>query len=408
MQVVLNSNKTSLVQNTLTKNGNSVHSLAYSTSDSFPNISKKISEISPYVSFTGPPDSNSETFNIPRSNFWYLGRLQFKYSTTLASGESSQYIGFNIIRQIDFLCNGQPFFSATGEALKSMVMNSPADFQEYAYRYAMPLDQVKEDVVASGAGNFVSYVPLFGSWFQSREKALNCSELEQIQVVVSYKTFREAGLSIQMPGLITKLHTYKFLPDQETVNKINVQNLSSPLLECYNTITERQQLITSINTPQIFTSNIFYGVYKTHIFIAKTNTDGDTPVYGCPYVNIDSISLDIGGENFCTNFTRSMINYEQACNNIGNRKATTGVSISRNAGQCYTIDWSLLCDRDSNSGLASMANLNKPQYTIKLGGAAALTAGETLGSYWLFLVHEYWSILEVSPETKVIQVRASH
>lgn len=409
MQVTLNSNSASLVQNTLTKNGSNVQSLAYSTNTSFPNVSKKCSVVSPYISFTGAPDNNSDTFNVPRSNMWYLGRLQFKATNTLATGDQTAYVGLNIIRSIDLVCNGQPVMTMSGEALKAIVMNSSGEFQDFTYRYALPLVQATEVPAAIADTTWTSYVPLFGSWFTAPEKALDCSKLEQLQLVVTYKTRAESGLTNGITALSAKLHTYKYLPDSETYNKMVVQNMQNPLLECFNTITERQQMITSISTTQVFTSNIFYPVYKTHVFIAKQGTAGTAPAaIGCPYVNIESLSLDIGGENYYTDFTKSMINYEQAIFGFGNRLTTSATAISRNASQIITIDWSLLGDRKSNSGLASMANLNRPQYTIKTPNATLIGGGDAVGDYWLYVVHEYWNILEIDPASKVLAIRASH
>jgi hypothetical protein len=410
-QVVLNSNSASLVQNQLTKNGAKVQSLAYSTNDSFPNLSQKASVVSPYVSFTGAPDSNSDTFNVPQSNLWFLGRLQFTATHALTADEINDYVGLNIIRNIDFVCNGQPFLSMTGEAFKAVVMSSEAQFQEFSYRYALPLDPASEDVVAGGVSSWISYVPLFGSWFTDAAKALNCSELAQLQVVITYKTRAESGLSAQISNLVAKLHTYKYLPASEAYNKIVVSNMQNSLMECFNTITERQQLITgtSIASAISFTSNIFYPVYKTHIFIAKNNTTGTDQALslGCPYINIDTLSVDVGGENYFTNFKRSMINYPQAVGNMGNAISTSSTGVQRNSKQIMTINWGLLTDRKSNSGLASMANLNRPLYTIT-PNATAIPAGQDISDYWVFLVHEYWNILEVDPASKVLSVRANH
>ena len=83
MQVVLNSNSSSLVQNTLTKAGSV--GLDYSTEVSFPNVSKRNNLISPYIGFSGAPDSQSATFKIPRSNMLDGAELKFTCNSDLAS-----------------------------------------------------------------------------------------------------------------------------------------------------------------------------------------------------------------------------------------------------------------------------------------------------------------------------------
>lgn len=105
-----------------------------------------------------------------------------------------------------------------------------------------------------------------------------------------------------------------------------------------------------------------------------------------------------------------MINYEQSNALFGSRSTSgpSNVLVQRNANQIFTIDWSLLCDRKSNSGLASMANLNKPLYTIKISDSRALTGGAAIGDFTLFVVSEFWNICEIDPASRVISVRANN
>ena len=81
-------------------------------------------------------------------------------------------------------------------------------------------------------------------------------------------------------------------------------------------------------------------------------------------------------------------------------------AITLNASQIITIDWSLLGDRNNNSGLASFANLNRPTFTVTY--ANPVTTGDAIGSYTLFLVHEYTNILEVDPASRILAVKSNH
>lgn len=432
MNIILNSNKTSLVQNTLTKE--SSQSLSYATEDSFPNVSKKISAVNPYITFSSGtiPDNNQITFNIPRNQIWYNGRLKFTYTYNLSTAEISNPIALNIIRQVDFLCNGQPFASYTGEAYKAIVMNSPPMFQEYTYRYAVPLQPGNEMTAQAGANqSWVSYLPLFGSWFSSIEKALNTSEIEQIQVVVTFKDYASSGLSASITSLSAILYTWKYMPAPEVYSKMVVKDFSSDLLmECTNTFTERFPITgagTAALAPYQVTSTVFYPVFKTHVFIAKTdNLNGNL---GCPIANIDSLSIDVGGENVFSSLSKSTIDYEQALHGMANTNlvyptAATGAgstnAIVINNTQIITIDWSLLCGRNFNSGLASMANLNKPIYSIystytpnvavtasNYGPPLVGTGADTWSNYSVFLVHEYFCVLSCDSNSRIISVRAN-
>ncbi|KAH9259643.1 hypothetical protein BASA81_002065 [Batrachochytrium salamandrivorans] len=425
MQVVLNANKASLVQNTLIKDG--VQDLSYSTGTSFPIVSKSNSAVPPTTSFTGAPDNNSHSFNIPKSNFNYLGRLKFSADATFIEDESYTFSALNLIRNVQFKSNGQPILSMDGEAFKALIMNSPAPFQINAFRYAQALEPTDEEPIPGDAGThkIVTYVPLLASWYQSIEKALNTSKLGQIDIQVTYKTYSESGLTAPLANFIAKFECYKYAPDPETYNKMVLKDFSKPIImECFNTHTERFQVTLSATqaTEFQFASGVLYNVYKSHLFVAKVGTNGGTdggdPVVspGCPQLQINSISLEVGGDTYLNNYTRSMVNYEQAVRGFsslviepsideagGDDGNVRGSKVSFNENQAYVVEWSLGCHRDYNTGLASMANLNKPAYTIKL---PKVNAGEE-NTYWVYLVHEYWNILEVQAGTTDLVVRAN-
>ena len=438
MQNILNSNKTSLVQNTLTKD--STQSLAYATQDSFPNLSKKVSAILPYITFSAVnPDNNQITFNIPRAQFLYGARLKFNYTLSPVAGgntapntyigyDRASYVGLNIVRQVDWLCNGQPFLTMTGEAFKAMTMNSPIAFQSHVYRYALPLYASSElpfTVDNAGATACVSYLPLFGSWFQSVEKALNCSEIEQIQLMITFKDVNQSGLSAALTNFTATLYTYKYMPAPEVYNQMVTKDFSKDLLmESFNTYTEKFPLSSlTLGNTFTFISTVFFPCYKTHVFIAKNDTSGTNgggalaagAVLGCPYVNIDNLSVDIGGENYFSKLSKSTIDYEQSIHGNGNTSVVVSAGpvagLVQNPSNIITIDWSLLCGRDHNSGLASFSNLNKPLYTVDW--TTAYTAGalgganDSFNNYYLYAVHEFWTVLSVDSSSRILSTRAN-
>ncbi|KAH9244352.1 hypothetical protein BASA81_018248 [Batrachochytrium salamandrivorans] len=303
MQVVLNANKASLVQNTLIKDG--VQDLSYSTGLSYPIISKSNNLVNPSIGFTGAPDNNSHTFNIPRSNYNYLGRIKFGFTkkfeidvTPAVAGELEVPSGggtvvlpepaeyskseakafsiFNIIRNVQFKSNGQPILNMDGEAFKAMVMNSPASFQENASYYSQALTaEDEEPVVVEDPDDIhtcVSYLPLFASWYQSIDKALNTSELDQIEIQVTYKTYVESGLSSALSNFTARFECFKYAPDPETNKKMIMKDFSKPIImECFNTFTERRPAALSDSSATVFpfTSDVNYPCYKTPIFVAK-------------------------------------------------------------------------------------------------------------------------------------------
>lgn len=425
MQVVLNADKKSLVQNTLIKGD--VQDLTYLTAPSYPIISKANREIQPFISFVGTPDNNTHQWNITRgSGIHYLGRVKYAGSKLFASQpELDAFSVLNMVRQIQWISGGQPIQIMDGEAIKAIVMNNKASVQENVYRYARALNPLTEKLAtwvdAVTPVNFVCYLPIFTSWYTTIEKALNTNELDLLQYSVTYKTFSESGMSSSPTIFNGKFENYTYMPDPETYNIMIAKDFSKPILmQTYSTFTERRPITTAFDVNQVVrlevVSEVVQAAYKTHIFIAKVNTLATAAVYGCPYVPISKVSVAMGGEPYLVDYSKSMVNYEQAWRGMDNHtlaavppSAYNGVlsstSIGYNENQCLTIDWSLGCNRDDATGLASMANLNKPIYSIDVA-PVTLPTGDASTNYWVYLVHEYWQILSVQEGTKALAIQA--
>lgn len=407
-QTVLSANNTSTVQNTLTSNGSKAHSLAYATDESFPNVSKKFVSLPPYSGFTGVMNGNTETFNLPMSNICYALRLRNFFTTTLAvaagagadavAAENTFLIGLNIIKNIELTCGSQPVGTLSGEAIKALILNNTSSFQDFCSVHSAPLTIGEETTAGTGAVACTTAVPILFSWFMAREKALDLGTFQQFQLIVTYKSRIEAGMSTDCVTTGSKLDVYSYLPDSRELEKMRVLNMQNPRMEAFNTITERHQMVTSFATAQTFTSSCTNSVYKTHIFIAKNNVDGTVPVYGCPRVAVGTVSVEIGGEVFYNSQPKSVFAYEQVMN---------GMESGLDSYDCVTIDWSLLAKRDSNSGLLAMSGMDKVIFTVKAETIAALKTGETIGSYYIYFCHEYWCVLQ-KDENKFLSIVASH
>lgn len=434
MQVVLNADKKSLVQNTLIKGD--VQDLTYLTAPSYPIISKANREIQPFISFIGAPDNNTHSFNITRgSGIHYLGRIKYTGTKTFVSqSEMDAFSIINMIRQVQWVSGGQPIQIMDGEAIKAVLMNNTAAVQEHIYRYVKALDPVKETpLVYTGTAptavsyQFVTYLPIFASWYTTIEKALNTNELDLLQYNITYKTFSESGLSSAPTVFNAKFESLTYMPESETYNIMIAKDFSKPILmQTFSTFTERRPITVSFSdTNEVnfqVVSEVVQAAYKTHIFIAKVNTlgvaAGTAPggIFGCPYVPISKVNISMGGEPFLVDYSKSMINYEQAWRGNSSHSlaaAPTSVyngainytDIGFNENQCITVDWSLGCNRDDATGLASMANLNKPVYNINVA-PVALTGTDSSANYWVYLVHEYWQILSVQEGTKALAIQA--
>lgn len=407
-QEVLNSNANSVVEKTLT--AGAVKSLAYITNESYPNISKTDTLVSPYLSFTASPDGQSHTFNIPRSGFNYGGMLRFD-STWLADLPVTSVAGFditNLILNIQFVSAGQPILTITGEGYRAMLRNlDNAALQTFARKYTRLIDPDTNEprnpsaVVTAGLTSF-SYLPVLASWYGSIEKALNVGELTQIQLVISYKGGSlPMGLAATPSSLKCNFQCLRYMPDADTYKRMLQRDFSAPLImEGFNTLTERLPLIAGNTLGVEFKSSANQAIYKTHVFVQATG------VIGSPYHPITRLSVSVGGQPYLNRYTPQMINFGQAFKGMFSDSViieddpTAPNQLARNKDHVLTIDWSLECHRDSNTGLASFAGLNRPDFSVEW---ATLT---TPSQYSLYLVHEYWNVLEID-STKTLMVRAN-
>ncbi len=409
-QEVLNSNANSVVERTLLAGG--VKSLAYVTDESYPNISKTDTLVTPYLSFTGSPAGQSHTFNIPRSGFNYGGMLRFRsvWDADLPSPDNLSFDITNLILNVQFVSAGQPVLTITGEAYRAMLRNlDNAPLQEFAKKYGKLINPTFNEpraagVVAAAAPNY-SYLPILASWYSSVEKSLNVGELTQIQLVVTYKGgAAQMGLSAAPNTLECSFQCLRYMPDADTYKKMLQKDFSSPLImESFNTITERLPLLAGNVNGVDFKSSANQPIYKTHVFVQSTNQ------VGLPYHPIKDITVSMGGQPYLNAYTPQMVNFNQALKGMfSNGITATSVldvpnDVFRARDHVLTIDWSLECHRDSNTGLASFVGLNRPDFTVTWG---TVVGPDVITNYSLFLVHEYWNVLEINSE-KTLMIRSS-
>ncbi|KAH9247045.1 hypothetical protein BASA81_015397 [Batrachochytrium salamandrivorans] len=245
--------------------------------------------------------------------------IRYECTKTFALNEAPTFSVYNTIRNVQVTSGGQPCLIMSGEAFKSMVMNNKGPLQEFCHRYSRALAPITEeplDGTAAAGVNFVTYLPLFASWYQEIEKALNTTKLERIQISITYKSGGESGLGVNsLSKFSPKLENFTYMPDPETYNKMVAKDYSSSILmNCFNTYTEQRQL-TEVSAGAItrleFQLETAVAAFKSHVFIAKHNSIAETGVfkYGCPHIPIAAISVSFAGEPYVTNYTQGHVKF---------------------------------------------------------------------------------------------------
>ena len=409
-QVVINANAESFVEKILTTDPAKVQSLTYKTAKTFPNVSKSIIEKAATTSFTGDFSNNTDIFEINQSDM--LSGLRLKFTgvkpTSLTTVLKGAYAAENFINTLTLMMNGSPLQALSGPAIKAYYEDSPASVQEFHYRYALPLRTTNEKPftdAATDATTFVTYLGIPSYFFDAvfRNPYLKDTDIFSVQIL--YNSTAQAGFDEAFTSLTTKLQVIKWRGDDTTMKMIKDVDYSNNQYRLgWSTQTEQQVLTDT--TSLSWTCQAKYANFKLYPMIVRTSTAanaaGGGAVYGCPKLPISKVTLQMGDEYFVYNFSKSMVNYENAMrgasgsHKITNSNGTATLVYDDEKNPC--IEFSLECNDEFNSGMAAFKNLNNPIITIEYSGVAA---GD-VGKYTFYCVHKFWQIIESDPSQKVL------
>lgn len=386
MQSIISANQKSKTEASATKDAMIPY---YSASKALPELGIQFQKVSPYISFSGPIAGNSLTFKLPAgSGFLYDSSLGFSCTTAGAlngSTDSTAYVGLRMIRQLDWMSNGQPVLTQTGAAIRALVKTLPADQQAYIYRYSLPLVSGSEAVVGA-ASAFVTYTPLIASWLTSVEKCLLLSQIGDLQLRVTFETQAITGISqaISLAAGGATLYCQTYMPKLSVYNQMVLNDWSKTLImECFNTYTEVVPMTTA-TTVSNYTITCPFLVYRTHLFVENI-------VVTRASFAIESITMNVGGVPLLDAYPRSRTLGLKAKSGLGTVEVTSDTALSFDDKDHLIIDWGVHSTRDKNTGTAFLQELRGAVVSIV---CATVT---TAANANLYIIHEYWNEVAYQP-----------
>lgn len=337
-----------------------------------------------WLGLPGAPDGNSMTFKFPAGNgLLYEASLGFVCTYTIQAGDIlTAPIGFNMIRSIEILSNGQPVVFRTGVAMLAAIKTwKDPQMQVFALKYAKMLKETNELISVAGDTSFLTYLPLLESFLTMAEKAILLNVVTDLQIRVTFNTAAESGLVNGITAIRGTLYCETYSPKLSVMQEIVTNDWSKRLeMEWTNSYTEVSPLGTNTSTTYSITCPFL--VYKTHFIIRRVS--GAT--YGAPLYKINDITLNLNGTNYVSGLKKSRLISNGA--KYGTSSLTLAVAQD---DEVMTIDYGILTGRQQNTGSAFMQELQGTSVTLNYDTVG--TAGESR----LFVVHETFNNVAFIP-----------
>lgn len=424
-QQILNANAQSFVETILTGDATKVQELTYKTQKIYPNISKSMKVINTFSSFGGDFSNNTDVFQITQSDMLSLLRVRFKCvkSTALTNAMKDAYVAENLPNNITLKMNGQPLATLSSAAIKTHYEDAHSSIQENHYRYAMPLNETTEELLANDdvTTTFICYLAIPSSFFTDVYRNIYLKDSDILSLEILYNSFSQAGFDQAFNSLTATLQVHKWLGDEPTMTQIKTKDYTGKEYRLGWSSHTEQEVLKDNNTIT-FACQAKYANFKLYPIIVRTNptrinvADPQNPVaaplYGCPRAKIRKITVQLGDEFFIYKFDRSQVNFENAyrgassCHLI---KRTGGDGVGARVpvlvymeNKCPCIEFSLGCKDDYNTGIAAFKNLNNPIITLEYDNPLEAGYTDDIGRYTCYFVHKFWQILENDPSQKVL------
>lgn len=388
MQNIISSNQKSVTESQNTKDAVIPY---YPKPESMPELGIQFQEVGPYITLSGAIANNSVTFKLPPgAGFMYEASLGWELFTpaNLAAGDITCQLGITMIRQIDWLANGQPILSQTGHALRCLIKTLPFAEQEFHNKYSFPLKRTTEAPAEAADGpmlvGFLTYTPLIASWLTDVQKCLLLSAIGDLQLRVTFDTTVMTGFSQAISVAKCTLFVQTYMPKLSVYNQMVLNDWSKTLvMPCFNTFTEQVPLDSATGVSN-YTLTVPFLVYRTHFFIRNIVAAPGTET------TINTISVDIAGVKFINSYRKSRLVSLKARNGLASIDPLNSDVIAYDNIEYGVIDWGVHSTRDENMGTAFFQELR--------GSKIAVTCEAVIkDSNNLFIVHEFFNNISFTP-----------
>ncbi len=400
------------VQNTLAANEASnllqiltqikTQDLSYKIKPTYPFLSRKIYSLQPKQTVSGAPASKDAIWDLNKA--WLNNGLRIQTTVTKAGGVNSpvdKYYGLTMYETITLRTNNITLCTLSDSYIRARVDHLPDGPKQHCLRYALALVPTTEiPVTSQTATTFVTYTPIFSSFFEHVTANLNLNFIEQFQVVARFNTTQASGINEAYTAGTPVLQVFNWTPNETYMAGLKAMNNpvgSVMTMLTYNTSKETFALDAVTTTAARLRCN--YPVFNMYYAIVN-KTAFATNVVGTALASIDTVDFTIGGDSyFGSAVPTSTLDYMNEMGGISANVLTTISAISRatqTTGSAGYSGWRRIpfCmdpnDRTYCSGALAFSGINNPILTLVYPTVTTAT------NYELHVIYESFQLIAIS------------
>ena len=415
MDVITAANKESALLTSLESNQVS-DIYTYRLLANLPNGSRNIWSVSPNIPPSGSPHSKDVVFKLPRYGLLQRAVIKTDMVTGAAgvtawAGVDDKNIGERIFSDISLRAHSKVITSSSPQHIRCRIDNAPT---EMSHTYAMLTQQFGATGTRSmgeTASTITTYTPIILPFFEKTSNYLDLEFVDQLELACVVNTAAGMGLPIAGSALSSATFTlYLFFRNlsNEARRAYEAKNFSPerPLnMLIYDEYVEQFTLPISATTQNLtMTLNVPHCVFATHFYVAQgvTGTTAAGADWG-PAIQINNYSVSFTGRTILNSIPYEVQQYDGASYGVCGDKVTVGGTITKrnrfSQPSPVSIYWAESNDRTYNSHAVAMSNINNPQLTINCA------ANDYPGV--VYVVHEFWKLMTISPDDGRIDVGMS-
>jgi hypothetical protein len=391
---ILSSNESSVILNSL--NERKTKDLSYSVGESYPILAKQYRELQP--NNTSPVISGGEiVFNINKSMLLRDLQIKTSFTTTTTSLAAGTNIGLTMYEWIQLRTNNKTILTMSDAYIWARTQQCGESKQNAIFRRSLPLIPTTEVPTAGTGLSLVTYTPVFCSFFENVASSFDLNFYEQLSLACKVNTSARGGFIGDMASVTATLWvwTYRLDAKADAMLKAKNQSIAKPLtMLCYNTYTESQ--VCTSTTQNSMRLNVTYPVFNTYIMIRTSTAVAPTQF------KIDSFEFSLGGTKLLEAVPYLVANWESCSAGASSLQTTSITATTYDDSKAICINWGIEpWNRVSNSGAVSFAQINYPSITLN-----TQTLG-TAANYTIYVVHEYWQVLQLDATNGSVNIAVS-
>lgn len=419
MDVITAANKESALLTSL--EANQVSDIyTYRLLANLPNGSRNIWSVSPNIPPSGAPHGKDVTFKLPRYGLLQRAVIRTEMVTPAAGvtswgGVDDKNIGERIFSDISLRAHSKVITTSGPQHIRCRVDNMNSEMAHTYSLLTQTFGATGSRSMGETASTITTYTPVILPFFEKTSNYLDLEFVDQLELACTVNS--ALGMGLPSGALASATFTlYLFFRNlsNEARRAYEAKNFSPerPLnMLIYDQYVEQFTLPISATTSNLTaTLNVPHCVFATHFYVAQgvTGTTAAGADWG-PSIPIHNYSVSFTGRTILNTIPEEVMKYDGAAYGVTSEKVTRAGAITKatrfstvggiGAPAPISIYWSESNDRTYNSHAVAMSNINNPQLTV------TCAANDYPGV--LYVVHEYWKLLSISPDDGRLDVGMS-